>query len=362
MIAALPTAGRRRARTTPAVPARAVCGLFAGVWLLLATVSAAALDASQLGVVYDTDNPHSVELARYYAERRGVPAAQVVGVALGRKIGATLSVERFTAVKAELERRLPDGVQALALAWTQPYRVDCMSVTAAFTLGFDPAYCAKGCAATRASPYFDKASSAPWQELGIRPSMLLAARTPSNARLLVERGIASDGRHPPSRAYLVITNDAARNSRSARFAAAERWFGQRYPIVVEHSRGLRDVHDIMFYFTGATRVPHLDTLGFLPGAIADHLTSHGGRLLDSSQMSVLDWLEAGATGSYGTVVEPCNFPQKFPDPVVAIGWYLNGETLLEAYWKSVAWPGQGVFVGEPLARPFGPPAGTAPAP
>jgi hypothetical protein len=27
--------------------------------------------------------------------------------------------------------------------------------------------------------------------------------------------------------------------------------------------------------------------------------------------------------------------------------------LIEAYWKSVAWPGQGIFIGEPLARPFG---------
>jgi hypothetical protein len=26
--------------------------------------------------------------------------------------------------------------------------------------------------------------------------------------------------------------------------------------------------------------------------------------------------------------------------------------VLEAYWKSVAMPGQGVFVGEPLAAPF----------
>ena len=30
----------------------------------------------------------------------------------------------------------------------------------------------------------------------------------------------------------------------------------------------------------------------------------------------------------------------------------RGETLLEAYWKSVHWPGEGVFIGEPLARPF----------
>ncbi len=33
--------------------------------------------------------------------------------------------------------------------------------------------------------------------------------------------------------------------------------------------------------------------------------------------------------------------------------YLNGDTLIEAYWKSVLMPGQGIFIGEPLARPFG---------
>ena len=53
------------------------------------------------------------------------------------------------------------------------------------------------------------------------------------------------------------------------------------------------------------------------------------------------------------VVEPCNFPQKFPNPVVAMKHYLAGDTLIEAYWKSVIWPGKGIFIGEPLARPYG---------
>jgi uncharacterized protein (TIGR03790 family) len=90
----------------------------------------------------------------------------------------------------------------------------------------------------------------------------------------------------------------------------------------------------------------------LPGAVADHLTSAGGILTGSYQMSALEWLKAGATGSYGTVVEPCNFPEKFPNPGVLMGYYLKGSTLIEAYWKSVAEPGQGIFVGEPLAKPF----------
>jgi len=113
-------------------------------------------------------------------------------------------------------------------------------------------------------------------------------------------------------------------------------------------------NDVLFYFTGVANVAGLETLRFVPGAIADHLTSSGGDLTDrgSGQTSALRWLEAGATGSYGTVVEPCAFTQKFPSPVVAIGRYLQGETLIEAYWKSVLMPGQGIFIGEPLAAPF----------
>jgi hypothetical protein len=32
---------------------------------------------------------------------------------------------------------------------------------------------------------------------------------------------------------------------------------------------------------------------------------------------------------------------------------VSGATAIEAYWKSVAWPAQGLFVGEPLAAPYG---------
>ena len=115
---------------------------------------------------------------------------------------------------------------------------------------------------------------------------------------------------------------------------------------------LRDRRDVLFYFTGLAAVAGLETLRFRPGAIADHLTSTGGVLTGHAQMSALRWLEAGATASYGTVVEPCNFATKFPQPALAIARYTRGETVLEAYWKSVAMPGQGVFVGEPLAAPF----------
>jgi uncharacterized protein (TIGR03790 family) len=110
---------------------------------------------------------------------------------------------------------------------------------------------------------------------------------------------------------------------------------------------------VFVYETGVTRQNVIDPAQWLPGALADHLTSFGGQLIDGfGQMSVLEWLESGATASYGTVSEPCNHLQKFPNPQVLLLHYLQGTTALEAYWKSVAWPGQGVFVGEPLAAPF----------
>ncbi len=72
----------------------------------------------------------------------------------------------------------------------------------------------------------------------------------------------------------------------------------------------------------------------------------------SYQMSILDWIKAGTTGSYGAVIEPCNFPEKFSNPGLLMNYYLKGSSLIEAYWKSVEEPGQGVFIGEPLSSPF----------
>jgi uncharacterized protein (TIGR03790 family) len=108
----------------------------------------------------------------------------------------------------------------------------------------------------------------------------------------------------------------------------------------------------VFYFLGAATVPNVEHTQFLPGAVADHLTSFGGMLTDSPQMSSLRWLEAGATGSYGAVVEPCNFIEKFPNVAILVAHDLAGETLIEAYWHSVQMPDEGIFIGEPLAAPF----------
>lgn len=227
-----------------------------------------------------------------------------------------------------------------------------MSITTAFAAGFDSSFCAKGCQPTQASPYFNSSAAKPYDRFRWRPTMLLTGHDVTETQALIEQGINADYSHPNGAAYLVQTSEKARGVRARYFPVIKRRFANRLPIKILQQDYIADRKDIMFYFTGKKQVEKIRTNVFLPGAVADHLTSGGGNLIGGKQMSILEWIAAGATGSYGTVTEPCNYVQKFPHPAILMHFYLNGSSLLEAYWKSVAWPGQGLFVGEPLAKPF----------
>lgn len=310
------------------------------------------LRARDLAVVINDSDPASVEIGRYYAAKRGISADRVIHVRFpGHPV---MTFGDFMRVKEVLDARLGPEVQALALAWTAPFRVECMSVTAAFALGFDPAsYCAEGCVTTKPSPYFNSTSYAPYTDYRIRPAMLLAATNVESGKRLIDRGLRSDESWPEGKAYLMNTTDSGRNVRAETYERVKSVLASAYPIEQIDSNALEGKSDIMFEFTGVAQVAKMTSNRFLDGAMADHLTSWGGGLIGYDQTTALDWLQAGATGSYGTSTEPCSFRAKFPDVGVAMAHYLMGETLIEAYWKSVLMPGQGVFVGDPLARPFG---------
>ncbi len=312
----------------------------------------AALGPQHLALIVNDSDPQSRRIAEYYAVRRQIPQRNVIHISFAPG-DSVMSPADFRVLKSAVDEDTPGEVQAYALTWTMPYRVGCMSITTAFAAGFGPEFCAATCKPTRASPYFDSDSRRPFDDLGWRPSIMLAGGSFEDVRTLIERGVASDYSRPAGSAYLLSTSDRGRNTRARYYHGIQLMQSDRFRISLQQRDVLKHRPDIMFYFTGLARVTALDSNTFLPGAVADHLTSAGGMLNDSTQMSSLRWLEAGATGSYGTVTEPCNFVEKFPHPGIVIDRYLDGETLLESYWKSVRWPGQGVFIGEPLARPFG---------
>lgn len=317
----------------------------------LAQAKVPGVSNSTLAVIVNDNDPQSVEVASYYQAVRQIPEENIVHLRFDPGKSA-LTEKQFGEIARQVRQQVPDSVQAYALTWTRPYKVACMSITSAFALGFDRSYCAKGCNTTRSVPYYNSEGGQPYRDFGIRPTMMLAGRNAAEVRALVDRGVAADSTRPGGRAYLVSTSDRNRNVRAALFPYIANTMKEVLAIRIVGADYIEDKPDVLFYFTGVKSVARLASNHFLPGAMADHLTSSGGVLFGGRQMSALKWLEAGATGSYGTVVEPCSFPGKFPNPAVAMLNYLDGDTLLEAYWKSVAMPGQGLFIGEPLASPY----------
>lgn len=335
---------------------RRVLFLFLGLWACAGAaraqfVAEGALQPRQLGIVINDDDPNSVEVGEYYRKRRNIPAANVVHVRIPGK-PRKLSAPRFHELKEEIDARLGPQVQAVLMIWTAPYAVECNSITGAYTSGFDPALCARTCARTSASQYFNSKSAQPYTDFRMRISMLLPADSVALAKAVIDRGVSSGFRVMPATAYYLTTSETARNSRALFFPPNGRIDARKLITKRMAADVLDGASDVMIYETGMAQVDKLDTLKFRPGALADHLTSFGGDLLGDGQMSILRWLEAGATASYGTVSEPCSFWQKFPNPSVLLQHYVQGNSAIEAYWKSVAWPTQGLFIGEPLAAPY----------
>ena len=320
------------------------------------------LSAKDLAVVVIEGNARSEAIGQAYLQLRGVPAENLVRVPLPSG-NPLVSVEDFARARLQFESRVPAHVQASVLAFAEPSRVlgpSCaMSITSAMAFGYDAAWCG-GCARTRASPYFNSSASRPWDQHRLRPSMMLPTSSLAEAQTWISRGIAADNSWPSAAAWLVRTSDAARSVRYPDFQS-QVGVGQAQGLTVHYldaragNSGAAEAAGVgtLFYFTGSTWVADIRQHQWLPGAVADHLTSYAGMLPDANgQMPLTEWLKAGATASYGSVEEPCNHVEKFPRVSVLLDHYLRGDTLIEAYWKSVAWPGQGLFVGEPLARPF----------
>jgi uncharacterized protein (TIGR03790 family) len=178
----------------------------------------------------------------------------------------------------------------------------------------------------------------------------------AQAEQLVDQGVASDGTFPQQPVVLAKSSDTDRNVRYTLFDNAI--FNVN---VLGVSSILRTNSDLVAwpngclgYETGLAQFSVPQGM-FVPGAIADSLTSYGGIIFGSnSQTSLLAFINGGATGSYGTVAEPFADTNKFSNPQVYF-YQARGFSLAESYYQSVNVPYLGLMVAEPLAAPFAQP-------
>jgi uncharacterized protein (TIGR03790 family) len=335
------------------------------------SVPRSSIQSSEVAVLINDHDPQSVEIADYYQRARNIPSRNMIHLNFDQdKIHPGLTPNQgidpadFTLLKAQVDAAVGPEIQGFVISWSRPFRIARLnyhatnySITSAFTFGIKRDYLtSNSCGATPVNPYYDSRSTKPYTEFGIRPSMMLAGVSAASVKATIDKGLKANRTLPRGNGWFLRTADNTRSApRELDFQrTVQNWnrpeaLSMTYAVRSE----VKNTHDILFYETGLAIVPDLETNTYVPGALADHLTSSGGDLFGTSQTSALRWLEAGVTASYGTVIEPCSHPEKFPKASVLVKNYFVGNTSLEAYTKSVRWPSQGVFVGDPLARPFG---------
>jgi uncharacterized protein (TIGR03790 family) len=344
-----------------------------GALLLLAPSAHGGGSGLNIVVVVNQASTNSVRLGNYYCEKREVPPQNVLRInwtgGNAQWTPADFTNHLVTPLREMLSARsLTNQVDYVLLSMDIPYRVEdsagANSTTSALFYGFKPDgpngpwYLAPGSSNSYAGSESIFRSAPP--STGGGPFFLAMMLTASNlpaAQMVIDQGVASDGTFPAEPVVLAKSDDRLRNVRYALFEDAifdARLYG-RPSLFATNTSSFVGLGRLLGYGNGTDRFATAPEV-FVPGAMADNMTSFGGILFEpNDQTTLLDFLSAGASGSYGTVVEPSNWLQKFPAPR-GYFYQARGFTLAESYYQSVTNPFQGLLVGEPLAAPFAEPA------
>lgn len=347
-------------------------------WLATALIAGkiwAGGSGYNVAIVVNQNSTNSLQLANAYCEARGVPPQNVVLLSYQWPGGAvSCSLNDFQGqllnplLSAIQTRGLARQIQYVVLSMDLPYEVSATnglnSTTSALYYGFKPdTNPPQGLPITCSLPD-DSSNSYAFSELpfsqfppntALTNSFLAVMLTQSNlpaAELLLDQGVAGDGSFPAQPVYLEKTSDPVRNVRFYEFDNAI--FNARLnndDSLIRTNTDSTAFTNLLGEMTGMINYS-VPSNAFVAGAIADNLTSYGGYLfVPDNQTTLIEFLDAGASASYGTVVEPCNYPQKFPNPLDY--FYQNrGFSIAEAYYQSLGNPYQGLIVGEPLSAPF----------
>jgi uncharacterized protein (TIGR03790 family) len=328
-------------------------------------------------VVVNQHSTNSVQLANDYCELRGVPPQNVLRLTNWTGSNINWSPGDFTTnllyplLAMTASRGLTNQAQFVLLSMDLPYRVTGAtgdnSTTSALFYGFKTNGAPVGGYASCSLPdntsnsYAYSETRFPEAPPGTAATnaflaMMLTDTNLTAAEKTLAQAVAADHSFPTQTVYLAKSSD---NVRNVRFTEYDNSVFENQ--VISNFSVTRIQTDNTLYTNLAGFMTGLSgfsvaTNEFVPGALADNLTSFGGFILENAgQTTLLAFLEGGAVGSYGTIVEPCNYTQKFPDPVDYF-YQVRGFSLAEAYYQSVLNPYQGLLVGEPLTAPFAQPA------
>lgn len=326
-------------------------------------------------VVENQSSSNSMELGNYYCERRQVPPQNVLrtswtggNISWGETDFETVILNPLLSMISA--RSLTNQIDYVVLSMDFPFQVidasGLNSTTADLFYGFKPdgpampglpASCNLPDVSTNSYVgsesifRFSQPSAAATNSF---LAVMITSETLQQAKATIDQGVSSDNTFPTQTVILGHSDDPFRNVRYVNFddAIFDTRLRTNYSILQSNLDSPFGLTNLLGYENGYFNFP-ISPNSFVPGAMADSLTSYGGLILGGSggHTTAMDFLNAGASGSYGTVVEPCNYLEKFPAPQDYF-YQARGFSLSECYYQSVTNPYQGIMVGEPLAAPF----------
>lgn len=313
-------------------------------------------------VIINQASSNSCELGNYYCELRDIPPDNVLRINWTGTNTAWSSDDFQTNLLDPLEemltdRQLTNQVDYIVCSMDIPFET-----TNAFTTNATTSVLFYGLITNNApsvtnsyaasEAIFDQAKPVSTSSSSFLATMITADSVAA-AEQLVEQGVAGDGTFPQQTVLLAESSDPDRNIRYTEFDNAI--FNVRLRgvsnIMRTNTDSLPGGMSFLGYETGLTDYT-VPAGAFAPGAIADDETSFGGIIFGpNSQTSLLAMIDAGASGSYGTVAEPYTDPGKFPNPDVYF-YQARGFSLAESYYQSLDVPYLGLIVADPLSAPF----------
>lgn len=337
------------------------------VFSLLSSGFANALGPTNLLVIVNRSDPESLAIANEYRIRRGIPDENFLYLDLDfRQNGNKINFGQFQRLiqKPALDHIKKQQLEGIISTWVttrnMPHAVGRNSISGAVFFNEDQRTVKSpqlGPAGFERSNEYFHGLRAFFPPLPGKPPrflhMMLDAGSLSATKEMIVRSAGADGTDPKGVVYL-CDGTKPRDSRKITIPPAMRYL-RALGISAVHRAGTHAtgaVSNVLGIYTGI-HVFAVQSVRFVPGALADHLTSLGGSIHDpKKQMLSSDWLAAGCSATYGTVFEPFNYPQKFPTAMLYV-YYGMGFSAVESYWMSVQWPQEGLFLGDPLTRPFG---------
>ncbi len=316
--------------------------------------------SSEEAVIINIEDPESQAIADAYLRAR--PDAVVVEVKLGKYMQIT-DYDKVKIAREKIESELSDDIKTLALCFSKPSRVGKGDGTSGSEIAGSINY------ALTHNWTGNNDLGAAWDPDARVAGFVMSVELVENsvkAHRNGEKGTiyaisASTYNNPRGTLVRNFAEDLSKGNPALPEGFKFEWINNLDKFDQGSYNFLRDKHDVVGQFHGlGIKFQYFESNTVLRGAIADNITSFGGRLEHSHGQETIDiFINAGYIFATGAISEPGggggtrrSLNDKFLDPRVALPMWLTGSYAAEVYKASLVNPVRNLGIFCPFVAPY----------